>query len=193
MELERHQNMDIKELEKQAKQQSKLRKEWNRRSYYHFVINLCFIMVLIINWMAYKAQVFSIYSFDLFDYTKKNLYDNGNFTYFKFHPYSHFIVNCNKDNKTFTDNYFFTYFQINETQDFLAKNLQNVMRMNESRIFTNFTRFEEMNFKINNLSLSEFKAISNNSEIPWDVNEEEQINYFLFPLTNYKYLKVPRK
>ena len=195
MELER--NVDIKELEKQTKVQSKLNEKWNRRHYYHYAINLCFFVCLIINWLAYKAQVFSIYSYDLFDFTKKNLYANGNFTYFKFHPYSHFVVNCNPingiENKTFTDNYFFNYFQIGQTQDFLAKNLKNVVTMNNSRIFSSYKEFEEMNVRINNMSLNEFKAINKaGEEVFWDTEEEEQINYFLHPLKKYKYLKPER-
>jgi hypothetical protein len=193
LEIEREKNIELKELEKDAKNQSSLKKRWNRRYYSHFIINFCFLVVFLVNWIAYKTEVYSIYTFDLFEHLKKNFYENGNFTYFKFHPYSHFIKECNTNDTQKAKYFFFDYFELNETQDFFSKNLKNLEIMDNSRIYSNYTRFIKMNEKIDNLTIAEFKAISsNNTEIPWDIYDEEQINFFLHPLNNYKYLSPPR-
>jgi hypothetical protein len=194
MEIEKEKIMELKNLEKEPKNQEQIKKKWNRRNYFHFIINYCFLIIFLLNWIAYKAEVYSIYTFDLFEHVKKNLYENRNFTYFKFHPYSQIINECNTNDPIKNKNFFFEYFKINITQDFYAMNLKNLVTMNKSRIFTNYTRFIEMNEKVNSLNISQFKAItSDNVLIPWDMVYEEQINYFLHPLKEYKYLRPPRK
>ena len=143
--------------------------------------------------MAYSLLLYSLYSYDTFDYIKLNFYDQFEFYKFKYHPYGELIDECKSKNTSET--VLFDYFELNNKKKFWIDNLNNLLILNNSRISTTFKEFDLVADKIDKLLISEYihTGINDEGDTAWDLENEEQINFFLFDLPEYKQMKIKRK
>jgi len=143
-------------------------------------------IVIFANFMAYYLVLYSLYTYDIFDYIKTNFYETKKFDKFKFHPYGEFVNECRKnENKSVA---LFNYMGMNVQKRFWVKNMDLLIKLSDSRMDKSFSEFNDINSKINSLKIDEFTFINPANQkqvIPWDIENEEQINYFLFEMANY--------
>jgi hypothetical protein len=121
---------------------------------------------------------------------QEDFYWRGKFYNFTFLPHGDFLDTCETEgiNKGTVDNYFnfkYLYDRYTYLSDETTK-LKNSFQENKIPDFVKFNDFVE---SVDNMNLGDFQS-TKDPELKWDVNGE-QINYFLYPLKNYKYIKTP--
>jgi len=143
--------------------------------------------------MAYYLLLYSLYTYDTFDFIQLNYLAKNKFSKFKFHPFGELLDTCNinkNSNKTL-----FEYIGLNVTKNFWIQNINYISALNQSKISQPYKDFETLANRIANLTLSEFIHVDPkniNLTIAWDIVNEEQINYFLFEMPKYNQMKIGR-
>lgn len=151
------------------------------------------VIVIFTNFISYLLLLNSLFIFDTFDYVEKRYYNNYFLYNFIYHPYGELVDNCHQND--FKDNFMFYMFDFNQTKYYWIDYYQNLGKMNDMKISKPFSELTNLTERVNNMNLNEFiyRDIDKNDVMYWDFENDEQINYFLYPLKEYKQFKTIRK
>ncbi len=179
-------NEETKSVETKNKKEKSNPTSVQGRWSFHLVINFNTFTAVIISLFAYILLCGAVFIYESGTVMKNNFYNNHTMKNFYFIPNGDLIDLCESLGNV-NGRYNFTYFY-NYYTDMInySTNLTNFYISGKA---TAIPKYDLINKTIKSMDLSEFHSISNKS-LRWDP-EGEQINYFLFPLSKYKYINTP--
>ncbi len=155
-------NNKINHLKKIMFEKSSFLKSWDRRKFFHLILNFPLATVIFANFMAYQLVLYSLYTYDTFDYIQSNFYDKKEFTKFKFHPYGEIYDICiQNDNK---EKILFDYFGLNVPKKLWYKGLSDLVALGDHKFITVKDEFNELSRRIEDLNINELIYIGEKNE-----------------------------
>lgn len=148
--------------------------------------------VIFANFMAYYLLFYALYSYDIIDHIDIDFYKKNEFSKFKFHPYGDLVDECNKNKEKTDVKALFNYIGLNLPKSFWLKNMELLSNLPKSRLNETFSDFDDLNKKINAIKINDFIYYDSEEEknnIAWDIENDEQVNYYLFEMKNYTQMK----
>lgn len=156
---------------------------------FHLSINSNTCSSIFLGGYSFILVLLAIFTYETTMVMENKFFDGYHFSNFTFIPNGDLIDLCIRPNigghvnDFFNFTYYYNYYTY--MMDYTMEIKANYTRVPGTAKYDSYTSF------VQNMDLSNFHS-KDDKEFKWDPNGE-QINYFLFPLTEYKYLKTPPK
>jgi hypothetical protein len=156
---------------------------------FHLSINSNSCSSIFLGGYSFILVLLAIFTYETTMVMENKFFDGYHFSNFTFVPHGDFVDLCIRPdigghvNDYFNFTYYYNYYTY--MMDYTLAIKANYSRVPVTTKYDTYTSF------VQNMDLSNFHSIDD-KEFKWDPSGE-QINYFLFPLSEYKYLKTPPK